>query len=162
MNAKDVVKQSIGMSQMVTQAYLDDLSDADLMVRPAPGANHIAWQLGHLISSEHDMMNSIGKSMPALPEGFVEKHCKESSTSDDATKFLKKSEYLALLKTMHEATLTALDATPESELDQPTPEKYRSFIPTVGAMFNMIGGHEMMHVGQFATVRRKLGKPVVI
>ena len=28
---------------------VSDLSDAELLVRPVPQANHIAWQLGHLI-----------------------------------------------------------------------------------------------------------------
>ena len=52
MNAKDVMLHSFGMSDHVLNAYLGDLSDADLMVRPVEGQNHIAWQLGHLISSE--------------------------------------------------------------------------------------------------------------
>ena len=35
-----------------------DLSDADLLVRPAPSANHIAWQLGHLIASERNLVEA--------------------------------------------------------------------------------------------------------
>ena len=41
-NARDAVKLSYNSCQMVSQMYLADLTDADLLVRPVPGANHIA------------------------------------------------------------------------------------------------------------------------
>ncbi|MCA9244977.1 MAG: DinB family protein, partial [Phycisphaerales bacterium] len=71
-------------------------------------------------------------------------------------------EYLKLMAKMHEATIAALDKTPDADLDKPGPEQMRQIAPTVGALFAMIGNHEMMHVGQFAASRRKLGKPVKI
>ena len=60
----DVIKNTIDMGHMVLTTYLSDLSDADLMVRAVPGTNHIAWQLGHLIASEHQMMTDSGFKMP--------------------------------------------------------------------------------------------------
>ena len=38
MNVKDVIRSSFGRSQMVTTMLLSDLSDAEIMQRPAPGA----------------------------------------------------------------------------------------------------------------------------
>ena len=58
MNAKDVLLQTIGMGDHILNAYLGDLSDADLLLRPVEGQNHIAWQLGHLISSERSMVET--------------------------------------------------------------------------------------------------------
>ena len=52
MNAKDVIKYNLRVADMGWSTLLSDLSDADLLVRPSPAANHLAWQLGHLISSE--------------------------------------------------------------------------------------------------------------
>ena len=63
---------------------------------------------------------------------------------------------------MHQAAEAAIDKTEEAGLDSPTPEKLRSFFPTVGSVLFMAGSHEMMHAGQIATIRRKLGKPIVI
>jgi hypothetical protein len=37
----------------------------------------------------------------------------------------------------------------------------RAYAPTVGAALTMLGAHPMMHAGQFVTVRRKLGKPIL-
>ena len=59
MNAKDAIRDTLSLSHMVLTKYLDDLTDADLMRRPGPGCNHIAWQLGHLISSECWLLNVI-------------------------------------------------------------------------------------------------------
>lgn len=163
MHAKDVLRRTMDMSDMVVGAYLDGLSDADLLIRPVDGANHIAWQLGHIISSEHQMLNIIRPgSSPALPEGFAEKHQKETATSDDPKHFSTKAEYLQLAKTQREATLKVLDSVSESDLDEADAERYPPYAPNMGAMFYMMGGHYMMHAGQFAVVRRKLKLPVTI
>lgn len=162
MSAKDALKATIDMASMVTTTYLKDLSDDELMIRPNPRANHIAWQLGHLISSEHMMMSGVGAKMPALPDGFAESHSKEAATSNDAGKFCKKAEYLSLMSKMHEATKAAIDAASEADLSKPGPEAMRDYAPTVGAVYGLIGQHELMHVGQFAVIRRQLDKPVVI
>ena len=47
MTAKDVMRQVVEFSHVVVRAYVEDLTDAELMVRSVPGSNHIAWQLGH-------------------------------------------------------------------------------------------------------------------
>ena len=162
MTPKDVIKNTISMCQEVLTAYLSDLSDSDLMVRAVPQANHIAWQLGHLIASERQMLTDVGYQIPDLPEGFAESYTKETATSNDPGKFLKKEQYLELMAQQRAATLAALDAVPESDLDKPTPEAMHEFAPTVGVVFNVVGIHEMMHGAQFVAVRRKLDKPVLI
>ena len=53
MNARDAIKLNINSANMICQGYLADLTDAELLIRPVPGANHIAWQLGHLLVGEH-------------------------------------------------------------------------------------------------------------
>ncbi len=162
MTGKDVIKNTIGTCHELLTTYLSDLDDAELMIRPVPGANHIAWQLGHLIASEHQMLTGVGCAMPTLPDGFAESYTPETSKSDDSAKFLKKDKYLTLMEQQRAATLAALDALPEADLDKPAPESMREYAPTVGVAFNIIGIHEAMHAPQFIVVRRKLGKPVLI
>lgn len=162
MTAKDVIKQNIDLAHSITEAYVSDLSDADLLRRPHPKCNHIAWQLGHLIGSEHGMLTGIGATMPELPAGFSEAHGKETAGKDDPASFAKKDEYLTLMKKMHDATKAALDATPDGDLDKEGPEAMRAYAPTIGSLFAMIASHELMHVGQFVPVRRALDKPIMI
>lgn len=163
MNAQDIIRNTAGVSAMVLTKYVEDLSDADLMERPGPGCNHLAWQLGHLISSECSLLDSIcpGKAIE-LPEGFAERHGKEAVGENDPSKFCTKAEYLNLLAKAQAATSAALDDLSEADLDAEAPEQFREFFPTVGAIFSIIATHPMMHAGQFVPVRRKLDKPVLM
>lgn len=159
MNAHGAIKNVLAGADMLVTRYLDDLSDADLLVRAVPGTNHMAWQLGHLISAEHGMVESACPgAMPALPEGFAAKHSNDTAGSDDAGAFLKKAQYVDLYRQQRAATLKALDGLSEADLDRPGPEKYRGFLDTVGALFCMQATHWGMHAGQWAIVRRKLGR----
>jgi hypothetical protein len=155
MQAKDAIRLTLDNSDMILGRYVEDLSDADLMQRPAEGMNHLAWQLGHLISAERSFVESARPgSCPALPEGFEQAHSKETIGSDDPKKFRTKDEYVRLWKAQRAATKAALNALPDDQLDAPGPEQFRSFMPTVGAIFIMAGFHALLHVGQFVLVRR--------
>lgn len=163
MNAKDAIRGASELSMTVLKAYFSDLTDAELMMRPGPGCNHLKWQLGHLISSEAGLLNdACPGAAPELPAGFADQHKKETAGSDDASKFATKQQYIELLDKVHAATLAALGKLPDADLDKPGPERMRDFCPTIGAFFNLIATHPMMHAGQFVPVRRALGKPIVM
>jgi hypothetical protein len=163
MNAKDAIIGSMDMGDYVLKLYVSDLDDAELMLRPSPGCNHLAWQLGHLISGEVSLLNQICPgSAPELPPGFEDAHKKENSDCNDASKFATKQQYVDLLDKARDATKAALDKLPDADLDKPGPEKMRNFCPTIGSFFTLIATHPMMHVGQFVPVRRALGKPIVM
>ena len=120
MTAKDAIQQSRQSSQRVLGMLLDDLSDADLLIRPAPKANHIAWQLGHVIAAENRLLGRLpGVTPPVLPDGFAERHSATASHQDSPQGFLRKAEYLDLYNKVREATLTALSQLPEADLDRP-------------------------------------------
>jgi hypothetical protein len=160
MNAKEATKAGIDMGAFVCNTYLEDLTDAQLLERSLPGTNHIAWQLGHLIAAENGMLSAVKPgAMPKLPDGFAEKYTKETAGSDNPADFLTKAEYQKLAKEQRAATYALLDSLSDEDLDQPGPEAMRSYCPTVGSVFTMQGSHWLMHGGQWAIIRRKLGKP---
>lgn len=163
MKLNEAIWSAANLSDTVLKSYLSDLEDSELLCRPGESCNHLAWQLGHLIASEVQLLESIapGKSIE-LPDGFVDAHSKEMCTSDDPAKFHTRQEYLDLYEKVRAASKGALDAIPEEQLDAPAPENFRSFCPTVADMFALIATHPMMHAGQFAVARRKLGKPVLM
>ncbi len=163
MNAKDAIRSSVNLSSMVLKSYISDLDDADLMRRPGEGCNHLAWQLGHLISSEVRLLDMVAPGQGAeLPEGFAAAHAKEACHNDDPASFHDKQTYTELFDKVRAASLAALDAYPESDLDNPAPENFRDFCPKMGDMFTLIANHPMMHAGQFVIVRRQLGKPILM
>jgi hypothetical protein len=163
MDAKQAIKMNIDMAAMVCDSYLTDLSDDELMKRPHPGCNHLKWQLGHLISSEHQMVSGLlPGAMPALPEGFAEKYSKETAASDDAAAFDSKEVLMSTYQQQRAATLAALEAFPADQLEEPGPEAMRAYAPTKASVFSMQGSHWMMHAGQWVPIRRECGKDVVI
>jgi uncharacterized damage-inducible protein DinB len=163
MNTQQAIRATMDTSSMVLNRYLEDLSDADLMQRPGPGCNHIAWQLGHLIASENHLLESVATgSGIGLPEGFAAKHSKEKCSDDNPANFYTKQEYLDLFEKVHQATYTVIEKLSDSDLDQPAPEHFRSMFPTAGHIVILIATHGLMHAGQLVPVRRALGKPVVI
>lgn len=163
MKAQDIIKTTLATTNMVTRSYLGDLSDSDLLVRPGAGCNHIAWQLGHLLSSGNQMLQSVAPEFGIqLPEGFAEKHASAAAGSDDPGAFYSKEVYLSLFDQLDAAITAAIDRTTESDLDQPAPESLRAWFPTVGHVYVLLATHSLMHAGQWVPVRRSLGKPVVI
>ncbi len=153
------VRYALGMNTQVLKSYVGDLSDAELLERPGPGCNPIAFQLGHLITSGGELLNAVEPgSAPALPLGFAEQHASADLPQGARTK----AEYLQLLDQLDGAVLALVDRLPAAAFDAPSPERMQSYAPTMGAVVLLIATHGLMHAGQFVPVRRALGKPVVI
>lgn len=159
MNAREAIKLNLNMSDGIVRAYLSDLTDSEMLVRPVPGTNHIAWQLGHLICSEHDIIEQVCPgAMPALPTGFAERHNGPASKLDSQSAFCSKEEYLRVYTQQRAATVAALDRLTEQELDKPAPERMQAYARNLGDCFSLQGSHYTMHAGQWAVIRRKLGR----
>lgn len=160
MNAIDAIKGSLGMAEMLGMLYISDLDDSELMQRPHPKCQHINWQIGHLILSEHQMVQPVvGDAMPDLPEGFAQQYSKETIGSDSQQDFATKDALLAAYKEQRAATLAALDASSEADLEKPTGIEYA---PTRGSVFSLLSSHWLMHCGQWVIVRRNNDKPIVM
>src|SRR5690349_4863124 len=142
MDAKQAIESAMNAGLTVLNKYVGDLDDADLMERPGPGCNTLAWQLGHLIASETSLVNIVCPGQGAvLPEGFAEKHSKEKCNVEDRSQFLTKDEYLKLYDQVREASKKALAELPAERLDEPAPERFRSIFPTMGSVFLLIASH---------------------
>ena len=160
MDFKDAIRSSLGMSDFLVDRYLEDLKPEEMFVRPTPDSNHIAWQIGHLIQSEHHLIEAaVPGSMPALPAGFRERHTKETAASDNPGDFLSKDEYLQLAREVRAGTLKVLDGMSESDIEKPVSGRVPPFIKKAGECFVLIGPHWSSHSGQWVVTRRKLGRP---
>lgn len=163
MNGCKVIETALTSTQNVVPMYLSDLTDADLLVRPVPGANHIAWQLGHVIAAEIHLVRSQlpDAAYPELPAGFAEQHGKETAAQEPPKGFGGKEQYIALFNRVREATKAAVAKLSDADLDRPTKGNMAGFAPTLAAFLLLVSNHTFMHLGQFSAVRRKLGKPVL-
>lgn len=162
MTLTDFLVKDLASNLQMLNMTLADFSDADLLVRPTPGANNTAWQLGHLIVAETNMGNGVRPgSMPELPAGFADRFTKKTASVDDGKLLGTKDDLLGLLSRARAATIAWLKPLSAQDLDAPGPEKMRDFAPTVADVAALQSGHVMMHIGQFQVIRRKLGKPVL-
>jgi hypothetical protein len=154
----DVMTSNLGVLKMT----LADFSDADMLVRPAPKANHAAWQLGHLVTAENNMLRAVApEGVPALPEGFAQKFTKEAAANNDRTAFPTKAETLEAYEKTRAAAAQWVRGLAPADLDKPGPERLRHLAPTWGHLALLIPSHTTMHLGQFQVIRRALGKPVL-
>jgi hypothetical protein len=157
------IAELLHTARNVTERYLDDLTDADLLVRVHPRAHNVAWQLGHLVVSEAKMIaGAVAGLQFDLSVEFLAQHSKEGDTFDEYTCWHSKEHYLELLRSTRQVTLNALSALSPEEMATPGPEEMRGYAPTVGSAFVMVGSHELMHSGQIAVLRRFLDKRVVL
>lgn len=158
--AKDVIKSSYNLVSMMVDSYTKDLGDDDLKLIPVPGMNTIGWQIGHLISSEHRIVEGLKPgSSPPLPEGFEVVHGKDKGHAEGAHALLSGDRYREIWAAQRAATLKVLDEMIDADLDKPTEGSMASFAPTGAAMIALPASHTLMHLGQFVAVRRYLNKP---
>ena len=142
--------------------HLAEFSDAEMMVRPVPGANHAAWQVGHLIALEAMLCGMYAPAKaPAMPADAKQTYGKEGASSDDASKFFKKDEALNRLSQARGALVEWAKTLSDADLAKPAPEALKGWVSTIGELLLGIIGHTTMHVGQIQVLRRKLGKKVL-
>ena len=97
---------------------MDDLSDADLRLRPVEGMHPIALQLGHLIVAEQMFNNMIKPgSAPALPDGFKEAHDFKNKELTDAGFVEQRQIPRAAGGSAEPPRKAVLDGLPDSDLD---------------------------------------------
>ena len=122
MTAKEAILFTLKSNEQMVYSYLSDFSDADMLVRPAPTANHAAWQMGHLIDGEINFFQSKipGVKSPAAPTDFSKNHNKEAASSKSPTGFLSKEEYISLYKAGRAATIAAVEALSDADFDKPS------------------------------------------
>jgi hypothetical protein len=163
MNGVQVLQASLSSTQFLLNKYIEDLSDADLLVRPLPGANHIAWQIGHLIVSEGMLYREqwTDAVYPTLPGDFAEVHNQKAAANDGPAGFRSKAEYVKLFNEVRGATIAHVGKLTDADLDRPTQGRMAPFAPKLGNFLLLVANHTLMHAGQFTALRRKIGKPIL-
>jgi hypothetical protein len=151
---------ALARSANMLEHHLADLSDADLLVRPVPSANHAAWQVAHLVDFIGLIVRSVSPGL-SVPQSaaFSKAARRESASSDDPTTFVSKAELIAQLRVATEALIGVVRALRDIDLDAPTPAEFRGLAPTLGDLILTVPMHASMHLGQLQVIRRKLGKP---
>ena len=158
----DLVADALRRNLELMKMTLSDFSDAEMMTRPCPGANHATWQLGHLTVAEGGLLNMVGEGLvQGPPAEFAAKFSKETASKDDAGFFPKKAAVLEQFNKINAAVAAWAKTLKPEDLAKPTKGRMVDFAPTTGHVIALLSNHNMMHIGQFQVIRRKLGKPIL-
>ncbi len=138
-----------------------DLTQAQMIVQPAPATNHPAWVMSHLIAYHGVLLALLQEKTPDDP--LNHRFGMKSKPEADASLYAGKDELLAAWVKNHEDIATALAGADESLFDQPMPiERWRKPFPKIGSVLAYVMiAHEGIHLGQLSTWRRVQGLPAV-
>src|ERR1043165_2942890 len=108
MTGPQAMQAALEATKANLKTYLKDFSDADMLVRPVPGANHAAWQIGNVIGGEFYFIKADlpDTKCPYLPAGFFDLPGDAGAKKDEG--FLTKAEYLDLFNKVRYAVIAAL------------------------------------------------------
>ena len=160
MTTAEILADNIKRSKGMTENLLADFTEEQMLYRPAKGANHAMWQLGHLAGSTWGMISGCDPTVKS-PVSDETRFKKDTAGVDDPAKFPKKAEVMKMFGEAMDAAAAWVGKQSEADLAKPGPEKLKNFAPTVGQVALLLGSHPMMHVGQYTVARRALGKPVL-
>lgn len=158
MSVADLLSKNILQTKGMIAMTLADFSDADMMARPVPAANHAIWQMGHLANSTRGIVTGCDPSV-AFPFEDDPRFGKSKAGFDDAAAFPTKAEVLGRFEQAMEVAAAWAAKLTDADLAKPTPERMQRFAPTVGSAAILLASHPFMHLGQFQVTRRALGKP---
>jgi hypothetical protein len=156
------IAAQLAFSRDTVLMTVEDFSEAELLVRPVPAANHPYWQLGHLCDIEADIVNSIrARTLGELPSDFRERFSSRRTKDDAALPGFGKLELLSLFGANREKTIALVKELTAEELDAAARKDYAHIAPQVADLLMLIVHQGMMHAGQMQVARRKLGKPIL-
>ena len=163
MRAAEVVKIALKSTQENLHMYLADVTDAELTVRPVPGANNIAWQLAHLCTAEGFLLGDQlpGVKYPEVPAAIASLGSDRTGKVDPPGGYASKAQYLECFDSLRAATIAAVDKIADADLDRPTTNMMAKYAPKLADLLLLTANHTLMHGGQFTVGRRALNKPVV-
>ena len=138
---------------------VDDLSVAEWLHQPVPGANCAAWIVGHLtLVTRGALLRNRIRDLPEFPADLKAKVTATSQIAGEQLGFGDTKELLALFDAHIEAYLNWVGSVTEESLAK-EPGTQVPFSSTLAEAIQFGAMHIAMHTGQLTTIRRSLGKP---
>ena len=143
----------------VLRRMLDATPAEHWLHQPFPGANHIAWTLGHLAWADDLVHRTITATDGGLPDP-VDWAARFGWGSVPAANWDDSPSPETLRHTCEQRRGVLRDwllALPEARLSEPPPGDLAGWFPCYGVLPAALAHHDAMHVGQLQVVRKHLG-----
>jgi hypothetical protein len=132
--------------------------------QPIPGANHVAWTLGHLAWTDDLILRTVAGTAGELPGGeawdarFAWRTTPAPGPAADAADGHPSDDELRAVFDERRAALRAwFAALPADRFTEAPPKELAGWCPAYGVLPAVVAHHEGMHTGQLQVVRRSLG-----
>jgi hypothetical protein len=158
----ELMSDVLTRNAQILKMTLADFTDQEMLTRPVPGANHAAWQLGHLVASAAHLVGTVAPEViPTSLVSFGEKFSGKTANVDEPDFFPRKGDLLEAFSQAYDAAAGWVRTLTPDDLLRTTPGRMAEFAPSFGHLAMMLASHVMMHVGQMQVTRRRLGKPLL-
>lgn len=140
-----------------------DLPDEELAEQPAPGLNHPAWTLGHLVIAADYGLKLLG-GQPTAPDGWGAVFYPGTVPDPNRAAYPSKGELMNAYEAAHAALDAAAAAVDPAQVGRTNPvESMRARFPTLADLLGyLLTTHEAAHLGQLSAWRRMMGKKGVM
>lgn len=153
----EAIDYAMRASKIMVHRFVDDLKSSDFEFQPAPGANCVAWILGHLALTDRRSLAWLGVSdLPELPSGFDEMFPKTGQKAGVQSGFGDPKAIVAAFDAHRDRLIAALKAVDPAKFLEP-PSFQSPMFSDKGEGYLFMGLHTAMHMGQVSAIRRSLG-----
>jgi hypothetical protein len=157
----DAIAYGLRASKVLIHRMVDDLKPGEFDYQPCPGANCIAWVIGHLTATDRRSLTWLGVAdLPAVPDGFVERFTVTRTKAGEQTGFGDPKDVIRLFDEHRDRLIQVLPTADPAKLLEP-PTFPSPLFSDRGEGLLFMGLHTAMHVGQMSITRRALGYPPV-
>jgi uncharacterized damage-inducible protein DinB len=142
--------------------FLKDLSPDEWFRQPSEGVTHIAWQAGHVASSQYALClvrtrGALAEDEQLIPEAFRKRYGRGSTPDPNPEANASAEELLATLDAVAARSEEELRGFVDADLDLPMDKPHPMFSTNLGAV-EFCPYHEILHIGQVVLLRRLIGR----
>ncbi len=162
-NMKDLLLGQLETGEFLFDKFTSDLSDGEYFKLPAPNTNHVAWNVGHIATSEDSMVAAVTGSEMKLPEDLHKMFGGSSECFEDAAKYPSRGEIDEMRINARANAIEQLKMFDEVKWGDQSPEGWPTdLFPTLGSIWALLPTHQFWHIGQITVCRQTLGKSRVL
>jgi hypothetical protein len=140
---------------------IKDMSEEELLFRPAENRSHAWWIYGHIVLST-DIARYLADAPALCPKEWEKLFGLGSPASDTADSYPSKEDLIAQFNKNVYAVIASIKQLTDDQInDGPAseqPEPVREYFSTKGKIITGYAYHCMNHHGQIMTIRNMLGK----
>lgn len=165
MTRLDIAIRQIEAARRDTKGFVKDVNEAEWFRQPFEGANHIAWQVGHLAIAEYgliagEVLGLTFDEVDWISADFRALFKRGSTPISDGTAYPSPAELRVMLDHIHDHVMGLLAGLPDERLDE-APTFGHPLAETKLEAMHLCARHEALHAGQIAMLRRAFGMPPI-